>query len=886
MNKWCWRLCLSVVATMLLLLHSCTPHPQQKSAALYSTDSFSIYADSVVQGGYVAFAPDGATIVSRYASVAENHLEWPFKFKFCFNGRDNEFASRQSWHYSLPKGSDTTMICRPGSADEMPKVKRRAINDLRHTIQLDMRPVLKALGEKGVYVTASGDSIFAHNLNGVWLSSPQLPGSEHYLSLHSRKDLQLKDRGDSIYEVTINFPSAASFYFDGGGVVCDTIPTGYPAYTSRHNLETAISNIALCRLDSIVSHIIALPSDSISTIDVSYAVAMSLAIVNPEISKKLLMKCVVDGRVKQNIKEYGAWPFTSDRYMWIVAAYEVYKSTGDMKWLKDIYRIAKDIIDTDIEVVYNRNIDLIAGQPPRDGWFVRGVPTCIMPVEIYQSFSARTNIEFVMAMRVMQSLGRELGLDYDMPIAYDKLTDNYNFRFWLPLFNRYSAFLYNAPFYTQCDATDNLAQAMAVLSGVASSDIAATIVKHTPSSPFGMMSFYPSIPGAKSANAVYPWVQVIWTLASAQAGNLSSIVNSIASFYRNVSFSLVEGLPVDAADGAFRSGDRWSALLTTCAVEALNLRLYGGISLQDSLMKFSPSIPHQFKAERHISALKYGKSTLDIYISGTGSRIASFMVDTVEMLKPEVPRSLTGHHVVRIVMSSKGYPESKSTISQATSLPASPEVRCLKNILYISNFNEKSNYCLMANGVKIDDVNQRELALPDASGYEEYSIVMESKNGASLASNIIKKYSRGSMSRIYASAIGHCGTSLPVSDDRREQVLELSPARNLNLEFNVKCSETARYILSMRYANGSGEEDAQSRCVIRTLKVNGKKVGTIVMPCIGAGNWQNMAFTNAIIIDLRRGDNKISLQFDSPCDFNAARSQGTALIQYVQFLKL
>jgi len=73
------------------------------------------------------------------------------------------------------------------------------------------------------------------------------------------------------------------------------------------------------------------------TRDVSYSILLSMAYLQPEASKISLMKKVnPNGVIIQDTGSGGAWPVSSDRMVWALAAYEIYKVTGDRQWLEYI----------------------------------------------------------------------------------------------------------------------------------------------------------------------------------------------------------------------------------------------------------------------------------------------------------------------------------------------------------------------------------------------------------------------------------------------------------------------------------------------------------------------------------------------------------------------
>ena len=87
------------------------------------------------------------------------------------------------------------------------------------------------------------------------------------------------------------------------------------------------------------------------TRDVSYATVLAFAYIDPERCKASLMRKVANNRIIQDTGTGGAWPVSSDRVVWALAAWEVYKYTGDREWLEQAYRIVINSIEDDRKTI-------------------------------------------------------------------------------------------------------------------------------------------------------------------------------------------------------------------------------------------------------------------------------------------------------------------------------------------------------------------------------------------------------------------------------------------------------------------------------------------------------------------------------------------------------
>ena len=102
----------------------------------------------------------------------------------------------------------------------------------------------------------------------------------------------------------------------------------YPALKTPNRLHTAIYNLGLDEMVNAVEPDTTLRTGKawagVWTRDVSYSIILSMAYMQPLASKVSLMKKVnSNGRIIQDTGSGGAWPVSSDRMIWAVAAYEL-----------------------------------------------------------------------------------------------------------------------------------------------------------------------------------------------------------------------------------------------------------------------------------------------------------------------------------------------------------------------------------------------------------------------------------------------------------------------------------------------------------------------------------------------------------------------------------
>ena len=191
-----------LLLSLLLLATSCGG--SMGGDVIASNTQFTVTGDSVVQAQYVAYAPSRTQIVTNYVDTLSSTPSAPVALRLAFNMRDNEMAS-DDYHYIDPN-QDTVLItaCRP---DSLPALKRHTISPDTHcTIRVDMREVFDAFNKQGVFVTATGDSIYSDEFTGVWVLGNVAPLSWEQSPLSSSNRMKLRPSGDEgFYELDITF---------------------------------------------------------------------------------------------------------------------------------------------------------------------------------------------------------------------------------------------------------------------------------------------------------------------------------------------------------------------------------------------------------------------------------------------------------------------------------------------------------------------------------------------------------------------------------------------------------------------------------------------------------------------------------------------------------
>ena len=94
-----------------------------------------------------------------------------------------------------------------------------------------------------------------------------------------------------------------------------------------------------------------------------------------------------------------------------------------------------------------------------------------------------------------------------------------------------------------------------------------------------------------------------------------------------------------------------------------------------------------------------------------------------------------------------------------------------------------------------------------------------------------------------------------------------------------------RYAIDARYANGSGPINTGDKAAIRSLLVDGTRVGSLVMPHRGVDLWNDWGYSSVLTTWLSAGSHEVSLSYTA-VDRNMNGAVNTALVDHVRLTRL
>ncbi|ARS34527.1 MGH1-like glycoside hydrolase domain-containing protein [Pontibacter actiniarum] len=892
----------SSILFSLLTLGACqTQKPgtgSTHSEPIWQSQAYTIYPDSVVQGEHVARAVSPTELTSNYKSPANAFQSPRITFKFAINGRDNEMKAGTDHHFNCLGGDCQTPVITFGQQlndpSEVPSdVYLEPSTNL--TVRLDMNPVLQALEKQGYYTTPTGDKIYKEDFKGVYIAGGADPLSWDFDNLGGNEQMELKDAdGDGIYEVTLtlNAPEDDKSTATRWALTKDI--AAFPQYTSDYAVTDALYNMALEEMINAVEPDSTFRTGKewagVWTRDISYSIILSMAQLQPQVSKYSLMRKVKDGRIVQDTGTGGAYPVSTDRMIWATAAWEVYKATGDEQWLRDTYQIIAKSLGEDMMNAYDPETGLVRGESSFLDWREQSYPRWMEPADIYASENLGTNAAHFQANKVAAMMAEKLG-DQAAAARYNGIAqtikEGINKHLWQEEKGYYGQYLYGRNYKILSPRAEALGEALTVLFGVADTARSKTVVARTPITDYGIPNIFPQIPGIPPYhnNGIWPFVQSYWSLAAAKAGNDKALTESISAIYRPAALFLTNKENFVAANGDYAGTQVNSSNMLWSLAGNLSMvyKVFFGINFEADKLTLKPFVPKAFAGNRKLTNYRYRNAVLNIEMSGYGNEIKSVTMDGKPLQKAEVAANLTGEHSIRIELANNEAGGEVQHVDLYTSLET-PKAVYTSGKLSWPAVDGAVAYQVVKNGKDLEKTESTSLDV-DANSYAEYMVLAVDQHGVTSFGSEPVVVVPEKHKQVYELEKFAPKAAYTYRDYSGAGFVELSKQQNKQVQVKVTVPEDGVYAVDFRYANGNGPINTNNKAALRTLQKDGEFVGTIVLPQRGTDEWSNWGFTNAVEVPLQKGSHTISLTFE-PNNENMNGEVNQAMVDYMRVVKI
>lgn len=692
----------------------------------------------------------------------------------------------------------------------------------------------------------------------------------------------------------------------------------YPVLTTESMLHQAIYNMGLDEMVNAVEPDTTLRTGKewagVWTRDVSYSIILSMAALQPEASMISLMKKVnPSGQIIQDTGSGGAWPISTDRMVWVLAAWEVYKVTGDMDWLKKVYPIAVRSIAKD-DATVRSEAGLVKGETSFIDWREQSYPRWMQTADISQSEAMGTNVMYAAALKClgeMASVLKDKKAAADYTRRSEELASAIDKTFYMPEKGYYAMYTYGRDNKILNPREETLGSALAVLYDIAPADRQKEMSQNVPQTPFGAAIFYPQISDMPNYhnNALWPFVGSYWTLAQAKAGNEQGVMEGIGSIFRPAALFATNKENFNLDNGDYYTELNSSNMLWSLSGNiALTQQILFGIHFEKDGLRIAPFVPEALKGDRTLSNFPYRGGRLSISVSGYGDKVRSLTFNGKSYQPGSVipAKLLAKGGDIRVEMANEPIapmklnrrPNLKAPLTPAAWLSNSPELAGknvpVNNLLQWNPIEYIGEYIVLQNGREVGRTHETSWpALTEgewqvigvaSDGTEGFASEPRSNRLAIVAEMPGEKTAMTSPEVSYQPAApikGYHGGFAELDRNSAPVSVEVEVPGN----YNPLSSTMPVYSVTLRYANGNGPVNTENKAAVRTLKVDGEKVGTIVMPQRGVANWDDWGMSSSVRVPMTPGRHTLTIEY-LPEDENMNIATNHAIVDRVVLERL
>lgn len=374
-----------------------------------------------------------------------------------------------------------------------------------------------------------------------------------------------------------------------------------------------------------------------------------------------------------------------DKIIWVVAAYNHYKATGDIKYLKQAYRCSANTMKQLEQIAFDKESGLFMGPSFfNDG--IAGYPEPVFEPDNFSSYvldhknshkikCLSTNCLYFGAYNALVQMGLLLNEDKAVISTYEAkakaLRNQILANFYNKEKNELSYFIDHKGSLHNYQEGSGIS--FAVIFGVLDGEKAHQLINNAKVSRYGITSIYPDFsrfsaekPGRHN-NIIWPVVNGFFAQAAILTGNYEKFTNELFGLTHlaldedkgNYNFREIylpqSGKPDGGYQGAGASDPdhHWESckLQTWSATAYINMIHSGlaGIKLNNDGITFAPYLPSSI----HFLELKnilYHQANLDIVIKGNGNKIKTFLLNGKKISKPAITANLKGPNKIAIEM--------------------------------------------------------------------------------------------------------------------------------------------------------------------------------------------------------------------------------------------
>lgn len=874
----------------ILVLASCN---MRKEKVLYKSDSFTVYSDKVVQGESVAEVISPIHMKSNYRSPASATYSRLIQFKFSINEKDNELAPGVNHWVIIGDEKESPLITFGEETQPVPEGPGTFLDvNYEYTFKVDMTPVTSQFEEKGYYEAFDGTRVAEADFKGFYLAGGSEPMTWDFVNLDNQGFKMDKLEGN-IYSLTVFLnPYDQEDYQDKEWkLLLDT--SSKPRYESEQPIVDALYNLSLEEAIKNIEPDSTLRTGAkwggVWTRDISYSIFLAFAYHEPEIARISLMKKVNRDRIIQDTGSGGAWPVSSDRTTWALAAWELYKVTGDQDWLQQAYKIIRNTVEDDFKVIGNTETGMYRGESSFLDWREQSYPKWMSNMDIYVSENLGTNVVHYQTHVILAQMAEILGEPNDIYLQRAEIIKKgINDHLWMEDRGFYAQFLYGRPDLIISPRFEALGEALAILFDVASPERAKEIISRSPLTKFGATCIYPQIPSIPPYhnNGIWPFVQSYWNLAAAKAGNEKVLNHGLASIYRAAGLFLTnyENMVAETGDflGTEINSDRmlWSMAGNLAMVH----RVFMGISFETNGIRFNPVVPKTYAGTKKLSNFKYRNATFNITVEGFGNKIFEVIMDGQKLDDAYFPSDISGEHNLLIKLNNQSFDQAEINLVENHFTLTNPIASLEGDQLNWGEIEGAVSYNVYRNNELLSNQSENSVNI-ELTSVSEFKVTALDDNGwESFSSEPVWNIPEGRLSIIEIEDYVE-KSDLPYTNFEGTGFIEISKDKNREITISIDAEEEGIYYMDMRYSNGSGPWNTDNKCALRSIYVNDIYAASLIFPQRGLDEWSDWGYSNSVQVPLKEGKNILLISFKQ-WNENMNINVNTAMLDQLRMIRL
>ncbi len=618
------------------------------------------------------------------------------------------------------------------------------------------------------------------------------------------------------------------------------------------------------------------------TRDISFATHLGLGLWNVHACVKSLYSRVRNGEVEQDTGTGGSWPISSDRVVWGLAAWEVYCLTGDADWLIRSCRVLEKTCMRDEQVIAVTG-GLMRGESSVLDWREQSYPAWMTSADIGDSCSLSTMLLHAEARRVLACMFRELGVEEKAREWEEKnavLSAVIEQFFRIPGHVLYGQYLYGRGYPVLSEKVDSLGNLLCVLLGQVDGSHAAGLVAALPHCAYGIPCIHPQMPDSVPAyhnRAMWPFLEGYYAQAAAAVGNESALALAVACMARAALLCRTNKenvlLETGLDEGLLLSSDSqlWSiAGMLGCFYKGLF-----GIRLSPDSLEFHPCVPESFEGIHELSGMAYRGMTVDVVLHGCGRRIARCLINGQEA-RPVLFPDMKGRILVDLELA--GWEEGAGQVNLAL-MGASlepPAWKAAQHGIAWDAVDGADYYRVYRNGIPVSQTEHCHYIPAPSRGDVSFQVMAVALDGRESYLNEPNGYPAAD-ARMETRPCGLSGDEVWFS-----RVTESPDA----LFYNVNIEKPGVYRVDAFFANGTYDVSDGNTCALRSLYLNGRRVGTLAFPHTSrSGSWEYFIYSTAVEVVMKPGSCRVELVYDSFSE-NMNRLVNDMVIKHLRFVRI